>query len=806
MQPQNPLNQRHLNICPSVFRNGDPIISISELAGLIPESKMMKKDRGRFSLLCDMGDLAALLVESSDIRSFLEDTVGMISRYMGADACSIYLYEDNTKELVLKATIGLNPGLNSKKVGRIRLRSGEGPVGKTYETLWPIREGRAQLNPNSKPAQVAEGKVFESFLAVPVMRGVRKFGVLVIQHEQQDHFTEIDVVVLRALSSQFASAIENARLWADLHKMGARPARSSDREASQSLRFVRGDSASEGYAFAPATRFRRSHGELLTDDGVDRDDVFSLADFYRAVQQTSDQLLDFQKRLTDQLLESASLIFDAHFMMLKDTQFINKIVGQIMDGMSPPKAVREVAGHYIDMFSSSSNAYIREKVTDMEDLAGRILKNLYKWSPEEKGFREDRIVIAQDLYPSEILKLASEDVKGIILVRGGVTSHVSILARSLKIPLVIADQPELLNLPEGTPVFLDADIGHVHIRPEKSVAHQFETLKKAQKPPALMKNAVSPLTRTKDGVRVHLLSNINLLSELSIARDFKAEGIGLYRTEFPFLIRPKFPSEEEQHLIYKRLFDELPDQEVTIRTLDIGGDKVPACPNSAIREDLEVGIRSIRFCLRHRDIFDQQLRAILRAAADAGGFRIMFPMISSLDEFCEAKDAVNDCIRSLEEEGLAHHSDPVIGMMVELPSVLGIIREFAREADFFSIGTNDFVQYMLAVDRSNEKMADYYRPYHPSVLRGLQDIVRAAKEEQKDVSVCGEMAHEPEYLPFLLGIGVRRISVDPKFLPSLQEMISHMRIADAEDHARRLLSESTLRGAREVLRRGRLEV
>jgi len=754
----------------------------------------MKKDRDRFNLLGDIGDLAALLMESSDIGSFLQSTVLMISRYLNADACSIYLFDEKSEELVLKATVGLNIGA----VEKIRMKPGEGPVGKTYEKLLSIHESSASLNPDFRYFKEAKTERFESFLSVPILRGTRKIGVLVVRKEQRDYFNKIDVVVLRALASQLAGALENICFLTDLCKSGDRPAKLSESDISESLRFVEGEAASEGYAFALSTIFNRSHGELLADDS-DSDDIYSLGDFYKAVQKTSDQLIEFQSRLTDQLLESASLIFDAHFMMLKDAQFINKIVQHIMDGISPPKAVKEVAGHYIDIFSSSSNEYIREKVTDMEDLAGRILKNLYDWSPEDPGLSEDRIVIARDLYPSEILKLASENVRGIILVRGGVTSHVSILSRSLKIPMIIADRPELLNLREETPVLMDAAIGNIYVRPTEQVIRQFEDRKKNEKPIELLKGTMSPTTRTQDGVRVHLLANINLLSELAAARDLKAEGIGLYRTEFPFLIRSTFPSEEEQYLIYKRLFDEMPDQEVTIRTLDIGDDKIPVNSNSLLGENLDLGLRSIRFSLRHRDIFEQQIRAILRASAEAGRMRIMFPMISSLDEFREAKQVVLDCIASLRRENLSHHPGPAIGMMVELPSVLGTIREFAREADFFSVGTNDFVQYMLAVNRANEKVADYYCPYHPSVLRGLAEIFKAANSENKDISICGEMAHEPEYIPFLLGIGARRISVDPQFLPVLQKKITCLKITDAEEHAKAILLESTLKGAREVL-------
>jgi len=756
---------------------------------------MTEKKSDHFNLLCDMDELATLLTKNSDIRNFLQSTVEMISRYLNTDVCSIYLYDEKQRQLVLKATMGLA----ITAVDQIRMKPGEGLVGATFETLRPIRVPIVRLDPRFKYFKEAKEDRLTSFLSVPIQRGGRKIGVLVLQHENEDYFNRIDMVILRALSSQLAGTVENARMMTDLYYMNpnvSNLSRTSD--TPEDIRFVKGESASGGYAYAAAAVFRRSHGTLLGDDVSEPDATYSLEDFYKAVQKTSEQLIDFQARLAEQLLESASLIFDAHFMILKDAKFINKIVRQIMEGISPPEAIKGVTSHYIGMFSSSSNDYIREKVNDMEDLAGRILRNLYNWSSDGEDMGQHRIVIAPELYPSEVLRLASEDVRGIILVSGGVTSHVAILARSLKIPLVIADNPELLSLSEGTRILLDAEIGNIHVRPGKDVVQKLEIRRNTKNTADAEKIVMAPLTRTKEGGRVRLLANINLLSELSVARELKAEGIGLYRTEFPFLIRSAFPSEEEQYLVYKRLFDEMQGQEITIRTLDVGGDKSLSYADSG-GPNPELGLRSIRFSLHHRDIFEQQIRAILRAGAKSEKLHIMFPMISSIDEFQEAKQIVGDCIEVLRWEKLPCNTEPAIGIMVEMPSVLEIIHEFARESDFFSIGTNDFVQYMLAVDRSDKKVAGYYRPCHPSVLRGIAKIVNAAISENKSVAICGEMAHEAEYIPFLLGIGVRKFSADPQFLPALQKVISSLNISDAEKHAQMLLTESTIRGTREIL-------
>ena len=750
---------------------------------------MHRKHRNHFNLLCNIGDLVNLLAEESDIRGFLNKTVEMVARHLEADVCSIYLYEEGARELVLRSTKGLNP----EAVDVIRMRPGEGLVGETFARQSPVREGCASCNPSFKYFEEAHEDRFESFLAAPILRGIQKIGVLVVQHERRNAFNESDVMAIRATASQLAGALENARLLMDLEASGLRQPWV---ETPEELQFVKGESASGGFAFAETVVRRGSHAGLLAAVGSVPAGDYTRSDFQKAVKSASDQLKAFQARLTEKLPESAALIFSAHFMILKDPQFIQRIETLIEEGTPPPVAVREVAYHYIDVFSASSHAYIREKVNDIEDLAGRILKNLMgRPAGDGKGAAEGTIVVARNLYPSEILKFASEEVKGIILVRGGVTSHVAILARSMGIPMVIADRPDLMNIPDGTPVLLDADIGNIYVRPSGQVLKRFETQRAALSATAPLAAAMSPETHTRDGVRVHLMANINLLSELAAARDLKAEGIGLYRTEFPFLIRSSFPSEAEQYLIYRRLFDEMTEQPVTIRTLDVGGDKALAYANATAGENPELGLRSIRFSLRHRDIFEGQIRAILRAAADAQDVRIMFPMISSIDEFQEAKSVVRTCKASLERDHLPFHPSPSVGMMVELPAVLGALEGFTGEVDFFSVGTNDFIQYMLAVDRSNEKVADYYRPYHPAVLRGLSAIVKAADAGGVPVSICGEMAHERRYLSFLIGIGFRTISVDPKFLPTVQAHIAGLTAAEAEAQATALLAENTLRGA-----------
>jgi phosphotransferase system enzyme I (PtsP) len=526
-----------------------------------------------------------------------------------------------------------------------------------------------------------------------------------------------------------------------------------------------------------------------------------LNDFQQAVRKTVGQLKRLQEQLVQQLPESTALIFEAHYMILKDSRFGDQICDYIQKGITAPAAVRKVAHYFIDLFQKSPNPYLREKTNDIEDLANRLLYNLKKGQTTDQGPIEGHIVIASEMYSSDLLKLASESVAGLIFVGGAVTSHVVIVARSLKIPMIMTNRTEMLSIPEGTPILIDAEIGTIYVNPSDEIREKFQERNRARAKTGDDADRVFPETFTSDGARIELFANINLLSELSQARNLKAEGIGLYRSEFPFIVRSGFPTEEEQRLVYTRILEEMEGKPVYIRTLDIGGDKILPYLNIPREVNPVLGLRSIRFSLHYRHIFDQQLRGILRAGAYTDKLGIIFPMISSIDEFEMAAQAVRDAQAALENEGLAYHRRPELGAMIETPALVPIMNELARKVDFFSIGTNDFIQYMLAVDRTNENVAAYYQPYHPAVLRSLAHIVACARKHNKPISVCGEVAHQTDFLPFLIGIGVQRLSVDPQFIPELQSVISNIDSSKAMAYAGDLLKVPTLSTMEEMIKR-----
>ncbi|MFP4354557.1 MAG: phosphoenolpyruvate--protein phosphotransferase [Phycisphaerae bacterium] len=750
--------------------------------------KQISKDI--LGLLCDVGELSARLAGSADLQAFLQQIVEMVAGHLHSDVCSIYLYEEDTEQLVLRAT----KGLNSEGINNVRLSLEEGLVGMSLRQLRPIRELCASANPNFKAIEGINEEPYESYLAVPILKGVERIGVLVVQREQRNSFSEQDIMALRATASQLASAIETARVLMEIHSgKSQHPPAPVGRPSTPSL--IQGRVASKGFAHAPVSIHDPTRGQrsLVTRRFAG---TYSLDQLRDALQQTASQLQALQKRVGQRLPEMASLIFDAHQMMLKDHAFVGEMITLVEEGTNPPEAVQQVARKYADLLMESSHTYIREKAQDVEDLARRILANL---TGAETGFDlqfgdQPHIVVARELFPSDVLKLVTANIAGVVLVCGGVTSHVSILARSLQMPLVIAQDNSLLSLQTGTEMLLDAEIGNIYIEPGEEIIRTFADRNRARKVVGGAEKISAEQTETADGHHVKLLANINLLTDVDLAVQVGSAGIGLYRSEFPFLIRTALPSEEEQMVIYRRLIDAIGDRELTFRTLDVGGDKLLSYFDEDLEENPALGLRGIRFSLRHNDVFCQQIRALLRAAAEFKSLKIMFPMISSVEEFHQARQVVRQCMSELQNENLPCHTSPTLGIMVEVPSAVTMIDVLAEEVDFFCIGTNDLTQFLLAVDRTNEKVAAHFQPHHPAVLRAVKRVADAANAADKEVSICGEMANEVRFLPLLIGLGIRSISVDPQYLPALAAWVGKLTLDGCRRQAELLLAETTLAG------------
>ncbi|MCF7849165.1 MAG: phosphoenolpyruvate--protein phosphotransferase, partial [Kiritimatiellales bacterium] len=521
----------------------------------------------------------------------------------------------------------------------------------------------------------------------------------------------------------------------------------------------------------------------------------TLQDFERALKETETQINKLQRQTGEDLADVAVLIFSAHLLILQDNQFTGKIAGLIESGIPAVKAINVVVNEYVEIFSNSKMPQIREKVLDVKDLGNRLLRNLLNEEEGEGDYR-GQIIIAHELLPSDILKLSAENVEGFI-VSSGVTSHNAIICRSLQIPMVAISRELADGLADGDELLIDAEQGIVYVEPDAEIIQKYRELDTARE--ALRRATdVTAETVTKDGSRMHIYANINLLSDLKPAREFKAEGVGLYRSEFPFIVRNDFPQEEEQYNIYKKLVDQMEGREVTFRTLDIGGDKMLSYYSNVNEANPFLGMRAIRFSLQNKDIFSTQLRAFLRAGAD-GSARIMFPLISSVDDFLEARDIVYECMDVLEKKGIAFNRETKLGVMMELPSAVEVVDELAQEADFLSIGSNDLIQYMLAVDRTNEQVSKLYLAYHPAILRAINRIVTAARKYRKDISICGDLAANRELIPFLLGVGLTKFSINIHDAPTVQRIIKSIGMEEARESAKTMLAFGRISEVEEYL-------
>ncbi len=736
---------------------------------------MMKKRN--VDLVCDIAELISLAEGGRDRKELLQQVVTSVAGHMQADVCSIYIYDDEDRQLTLRAT----QGLDHSAIGKVKLQLGEGITGRAVRELRPICVGTASQNSSYKFFPGIHEEEYEAFLAVPILRGLRRIGALVVQAGEANYFTPNDVKALRAIAAQLATMIENVQLL-DEARIEAEASEVAVQKKVIKDSIIRGRSASTGTARGRAFTLDAANSEscMLPDpDG----NGHTPEDFEIAVEKTADQINKLQRQTSEELADVAVLIFSAHLLILEDEQFTGRIGKLIQSGTDAVKAIAMVVNEYVEVFSKSKMPLIREKVLDVKDLGNRLTRNLLNEESDAADYR-GQIIIAHELLPSDILKLSAENVEGFI-VSSGVTSHNAIISRSLGIPMVAISREQADSIPDGEELLMDAEQGCIYLSPGEGVYAKYRDLDLAWK---AMHNAsdMKEETLTQCGDRVHIYANINLLSDLQPAREFKAEGVGLYRSEFPFIVRNDFPTEEEQYVIYKKLVDQMEGRAVTFRTLDIGGDKMLSYYSNVNEANPFLGMRAIRFSLQNKDIFSQQLRAFLRAGAQADA-RIMFPLVSSVDDFVAARDIVHECMSSLDAEGIDFNPDTKLGVMMELPSAVEVVDELAQEADFLSIGSNDLIQYMLAVDRTNEMVSKLYLAHHPAILRAMNRIVAAGLTHEKDVSICGDLAADSRMLPFLLGIGLRKFSIDSVNAPMVQRLVNSMDIGKAESIANRML-------------------
>lgn len=523
---------------------------------------------------------------------------------------------------------------------------------------------------------------------------------------------------------------------------------------------------------------------------------------YEALEKTRDALLELKQRVSRSMGEEYAQIFEAHAMIVSDASFSDKVVQKIeSEQVNAEWAVAEVAEELQARFASFDDEYLRERVADVKDVAERVLTNLQGVAHHDLSeITHDVIILADDLTPSDTIHFNRRPIVGFATAAGGRTSHTSIIAKSLFMPAVIG-VPRLTKMIDNDEMLIvDGYEGAVIVSPTQAMIAEYQArvLRHEEAELRLLENRVLPAT-TKDDRRITLQANIELVEELKDAVKFGAEGIGLYRSEFLYMTKsPLLPTEEEHFQLYRNLAESLAPQWCVIRTFDLGGKKLAREVIGSKEDNPVLGLRGLRLCMKHRDMFKTQLRALLRASA-FGNIKIMFPLVSGVQELRQVKTLIRELRAELDAEGIPYNAEMPIGIMIEVPSAAVIADILAAEADFFAIGTNDLIQYSLAIDRSNENVSYLYEPLHPALLRLIKGVIDAGKRAGIPVSMCGEMASDPLYAIILVGLGLEIFSMNPSSIPIVKNVIRSLRYKECRRIADVALQKRTAQEIEEFI-------
>lgn len=562
---------------------------------------------------------------------------------------------------------------------------------------------------------------------------------------------------------------------------------------------VRGVAASPGIAYGPVFVYRKATLEVPVFQVEPELRAVEEHKFESAMMRTRTQITAIRDEVEANLGPEEAHIFDAHLMVLDDQALISETMREVeTTGRNIAACYDAVSQRYIAAFDRIDDEYLRERAGDIRDVAQRVLHNLLGVNAQSLAeLMDQRVIVAEDIVPSDAAGLDRSSALGIVTAAGSKTSHAVIVARSMRIPAVVAARDILDLVKNGDELIVDGYDGLVIVRPTPQTLYSYGQLREEKRViEKRLLDAVHEPSVTTDGHAVPLRANIEKEDETELVKENAGEGVGLFRSEYLFLASPTLPTEEEQYRAYRMVAEAFPRECVTIRTLDLGGDKpMTGAPHLFPREaNPFLGFRAIRFCLKHRDIFRTQLRAILRASAH-GKVELMFPMISGTAEMIEARAVLDECREQLRKEGVAFDETMLVGSMIEIPSAALTADRLARHCDFFSIGTNDLIQYLIAIDRLNDRTAHLYEPTHPAVIRVIKEVVEKAHAAGIKVSVCGEMAGDPVYVPLLIGLGVDELSMTPPLLPAAKFMVRATSRANARAMANKAL---TLDSAQEI--------
>jgi phosphotransferase system enzyme I (PtsP) len=715
-----------------------------------------------------------------DLPEALDIIVKEVRGEMRAEVCSVYLFDDADQRYVLTATQGLRP----ESLGKVRLSTGEGLVGLVAAKEEPLNLHNADKHPNFAYFEEVGEEKFHSFLGVPIIHHRKVLGVLVLQQQTERRFAVEEEAFVVTVCAQLSGAIAHAEATGALRKLA-----SAGRGISKEATF-QGIPSSPGIGIgrvvlAHQAMDLKSVPKRYTDNPKKERTVFR-----SALKAAKQDMRNLGAGLEGKLNSEELALFDVYVRMLDDDSLGGEVMQSIDEGLTAQSAWSEVILKHVKTFRQMDDPYLRERAADVYDLGKRVLGYLLATNKQENPMPRRIVLIGEDLSASALADIPVKRLAGIISLKGSSNSHMAIVARALGIPTVMG----ALDVPwmelEDQELIVDGFTGDI-------VSHATRASRRAylqrQREEKILNEDLEKLRDvpcvTADGSSFSLWVNTGLRQDTLRSLRSGAEAVGLFRTEIPFLGRSSFPTEDEQTAIYRQHLEEFHPRSVTMRTLDIGGDKdLPYFPIE--EENPFLGWRGIRISLDHPEIFLVQIRALLRASEGLHNLRIMLPMISGMPELDRALELIDRAYRELVEEEQYNIEMPSIGAMIEVPAAVYQVAEIGRRVDFLSVGTNDLTQYLLAVDRNNPRVADLYHGLHPSVLRALKHIHEQAESVNCQLSVCGEMAGDPLGAAMLFGLGYRNFSMSASSLLRVKSKLLAIDCRAAQRFAKRALTMS----------------
>ena len=728
-------------------------------------------------------DICSVITGSRDPRKTLDTIVELMAERFSIDVCSVYIFDAEQNYLVLTATVGLNRAA----IGSVRMHISEGLSGLVLETMAPVFVRNPSTHPRYKYFKESGEEIYRTFLGLPLIYHQRNLGVLVVQTVEESAISEADIPVFSAITSQVAATVAYSGLLADLKKdRTERPAQKPSIAGEEAPRLIekkpvlRGIAVSSGFAQGRAHYLAESIGfdqvKMEAAENHREQRVFLEEAFAAALR----DIRELRHAADDLPTQDASII-EANLMILEDTAFRRKIWDRIDAGYTAAAALKQVVLQYLGHFNQMEDPYLRQRGTDIVDAGKQVLANLLaiRKTPQA-AFCGDTVVIAADISAAELIRLRQPYLKGIVLAKGGKTSHAVILAKSFEIPMIIGVKDVLDSIRENDQLIVDGTSGLIFRDPPPEIRGEYDRLLVEKEKNFRDLDRLRDLPAlTRDGRFCRLGANVSLLSDLELVHKYGADHIGLYRTEFPFLVRGDFPTEEEQFELYCKVIAAAAGKTVTIRTLDVGGDKLFSHLDYPKETNPYLGWRAVRVSLERDDIFRAQIRAVLRASAH-GPTSLMFPMVSTVEEVCAIKHIVKDEKSKLAAAGRPFNANMAIGIMVEVPAAVRILHHLLRHVDFVSIGTNDLTQYILAVDRNNEKVSAMYNPLHPAVIDTIREAATVCRRMGIPLSICGESASNPQCVVLYLAMGITRLSLNPSSVPLIKHLIATLSMAEAQ--------------------------